>query len=268
MFRRNQFNRGFLVFLCAFLLTFPVEALNTSLSGRWVSLQYGSLTFTQNENDFTVLWTGTKAVGTISGRQASFRFWAGASFEKCKDDSRGYGTLALSDDGNTLTGSWANMSKKDPESGSFTAIRVASISGQITQDAAPALEEAPNEQGTVTESAPPDASSTAGVNSQQAATGSQTSEAGAQTVIEPPVELILLPENYPPEYIEPVIEVISDLEEFVLKLFDVFDDDSGDQTDTVPQPLVDRSLLEDASLEDGGVFWDFFVDLWTSVWGQ
>jgi len=158
--------RRILAFLCVFLLIVPAGALAVSLNGRWVSLQYGALTFSQVGDAFTAVWTGTNAAGTISGDQASFRFWSGTSFDTCKDDSRGYGTLTLSDDGNTLSGSWANLSKKEPESGSFTAMRVSSINGQITQDAAPALEEAPNAQTTGTEPEKPDASPTAGASPQ------------------------------------------------------------------------------------------------------
>lgn len=272
MFRRSPFNTAValavVLFMAACSCFTLVLASAMNLNGRWVSLQYGSLAFTQNGNAFTAVWTGTKAAGTISGRQASFRFWAGSSFENSKDDSRGYGTLTLSDDGNTLSGSWANMSKKDPESGGFTAMRVTSTSGQITQDAAPAPEEMTTAQTAGTKPAPPDAHPTAGADLQQTTTGSQTSEAGTPSAAEPPDELILLPENLPPEYAGPIMEVISDLEESVLMIFGVFDDGSGDESDTVPQPIVDMSLPEDSPLQDSGYFWDFFADLWTSIWGQ
>lgn len=260
--------KGILVFVCVFLLTIPAAALDASLNGRWVSLQYGSLTFTQNGYSFTAVWTGTNAAGTISGRQAPFRFWSGASFDKCEDDSRGYGTLTLSDDGNTLSGTWANLSEIEPESGSFTAVRLSSISGLITQDAFPELEEPPNLQTMETALTLPDISSTTDASPQQVATGSQTSAVETPSTTEPPDELTLLPNNLPPEYVGPIIEVISDLEESVLKIFGVFDDDTGDETDTVPHSPVDTTLQEDVSLQDSSNFWDFFVDLWTSLWGQ
>lgn len=260
--------KGVLVLLCVFLLTVPAGALDADLNGRWVSLQYGSLTFTQNGNSFTAVWTGTKAAGTITGRQASFRFWSGASFEECKDDSRGYGTLTLSEDGSTLNGTWANLSKKEPESGSFIAVRLSLFSGQTAQDAAPALEEAPGEQSPGTEPAPPDAALTAGESSQPAAAGSQTSAAETASATAPPDGLILLLDSLPPNYLGPVIEVLPELEESVLKIFDIFDDGSGDEANSVPPPPADTTVPDSSPPQDDGAFWDFFVDLWASLWGQ
>lgn len=253
---------GVMAFLCVFLLTFPAGAVDADLNGRWVSLQYGVLSFTQSGNSFTAVWTGVNAAGEISDRQASFRFWSGTSFEKCADDSRGYGSLTLSADGRTLSGSWANLSKAEPESGSFTAVRMASITGQTTQEAALALEEEPGAQSPVAEPAPPDAGPSAEGSSQQAAAGSQASAEALSN------ELNLLPDSLPPEYLGPITEVMSELEESVLKIFDIFDSDSGDETETVPRPPADASAPEDDPLEDAGSFWDFFSDLWTSIWGQ
>ena len=260
--------KGVLVLLCVFLLTVPASALDTDLNGRWVSLQYGALTFTQNGNSFTAVWTGTKAAGTITGRQASFRFWSGASFEECKDDSRGYGTLTLSQDGSTLNGTWANLSKKEPESGSFIAMRMSLFSGQTAQDAAPVLEEAPGAQSTGTEPAPPDAALTADEGSLPAAAGSQTSSVETASATPSPDGLILLPEYLPSGYLGPIIEVMSELEESVLKIFDIFDDGAGDEADSAPPSPADTTVPDNSPPQDAGDFWDFFVDLWTSLWGQ
>ncbi len=254
--------KGIIAFLCVFLLTVPAGAVDADLNGRWVSLQYGVFSFTQSGNSFTAVWTGVNAAGEISDHQASFRFWSGASFEKCADDSRGYGSLTLSADGRTLSGSWANLSKAEPESGSFTAVRMASIIGQTTQGSVPALEEEPNAQSPVAEPAPPDAGPSAEGSSQQAAAGSQASAAA------PSNELNLVPGSIPPEYLGPITEVMSELEESVLKIFGIFDDDTGDDTQTVPRPPVDASAPEDAPLQDTGGFWDFFSDIWISIWGQ
>ncbi len=253
---------GILVFLCVSLLVFPAGALDASLTGRWVSLQYGALTFHQAGNSFTAVWTGANASGTVSGGRASFRFWSGASFEACDDANRGYGTLALSADGNTLSGSWANLSKKEPESGSFTALRLSSLGGQTAQDAAPAPEEPTDEPAPGTESPPPGTSPTQGAGSQQAAAGPQPS------AVKPPDELNLLPGDIPPEYAGAAAAVISDLEASVLKIFGVFDDDPGDVTSSVPQPPGDTALPEDPPPQDNDGFWDFFSDLWTSLWGE
>lgn len=254
--------KGIMAFLCVFLLAFPAAAVDADLNGRWVSLQYGVLSFTQSGNSFTAVWTGVNAAGEISDHRASFRFWSGASFEKSADDSRGYGSLALSADGRTLSGSWANLSKAEPESGSFTAIRMASISGQTTQDSVPALEEEPGAQPPVTESAPPDAGPAAQGSTQQAAAGSQASAAA------PSNELDLVPGNIPPEYLGPITEVMSELEESVLKIFDIFDGDSGDDAQTVPGPSAEASAPDNAPLQESGSFWNFLSDLWTALWGQ
>ena len=257
-----------LVFLCVFLLVIPSGAADASWSGRWVSLKHGVMTFTQNGDGFTAVWTGTIAEGTISGRQASFRFWAGASFDVCKDDSRGYGTLTLSDDGNTLKGTWASLSKADPESGDFIAVRMSSFSDQSAPEAAPAPEEADDAQAAGTDTALPDTSMTADASFQHAGDTAQASAAQAFSITAQPDELILLPDNLPSEYVSTVAEVISDLEEWVLKIFGVFDDDSGDITDTAPHPPEDTALPEDSPSQDAGAFWDFFTDLWTPLWGQ
>lgn len=264
----DGWRKNLLVFLSVAVLLLTIaskssaeEETGLDLSGRWVSLQYGSLIFTQEGNSFTAVWTGTKAEGTISGRQASFRFWAGASFEKAKDDSRGYGTLTFSDDGNILSGSWASQSKSDPESGSFTAIRVASISGQTTQDAAPALEEPSDGPAAVTEPAPPDAAPAAGASSQQTAAGSQASAAGTPSAAEPSDGPDLLPDNVPPEYVGPIAEAISDLEEYVLKIFSIFDEGSGDESDAIPHPPEDIRLQEDLPPEYAGPVAEAILDL-------
>ena len=259
--------RGVLVFLCCLLLSLPAEALDANLNGRWVSLQYGSLTFSQVGDTFTAVWTGTKAEGTISGSQASFRFWAGASFDICKDDSRGYGTLTLSDDGNTLNGTWASLSKAEPESGSFIAVRLSSISGLMTQEAAIEIEESTNPQSMATEPLPQSTAPTAGTDSQQSITVPQTSAVSTLSATEQPDELILLPESLPAEYTGPIAEAIAALEESVLKIFGIFDDDSGIQTDTVPPPDIETVMPEETPLQNAGDFWDFFTDLWSSLWG-
>jgi hypothetical protein len=69
------------------------------------------------------------ATGTISGNTASFTFWSGSSYAASRDEDRGSGTLTLSANGNMLQGSWTNVSKKDPESGSFSAVRLSSLLG-------------------------------------------------------------------------------------------------------------------------------------------
>lgn len=254
--------RGLIVFLCAFLLVVPAGAAGANLNGRWVSLQYGALSFSQAGNSFTAVWSGANAAGTMSGSRGTFRYWSGPSFEKCGDDSRGYGTLALSADGNTLSGGWANLSKKEPESGTFTALRLSSISGQSVQGAAPVLEEPADAQAGGTEPEPPGAGPAAGAESEQDAAGTQLSST------EPPDALNLLPDNLPPEYAGPIAEVMSDLEASLLKIFGVFDDGTGDETDAAPPPLADAALPEDTPLEENGSFWNFFTDLWTSLWGQ
>lgn len=190
----------------AFLLVFPAGALEASLDGRWISLQYGALSFRQSGASFTAVWTGANAQGSITGRAASFRYWSGASFEACADDSRGYGTLTLSADGNTLSGSWANLSKKEPESGSFTAARMPAISVSTTQDAAPETQAAPGAQTAAPDPLPPGGGS------------------GPETAADPPqYDEPVLTEDLPPEYIGAAAQFLSDIEETVLTLFDIFD---------------------------------------------
>jgi hypothetical protein len=238
--------RGIVAFLCVFMLTVPAGALNASLNGRWISLQYGALTFNQAGSAFTAVWSGANASGSISGRNASFRYWSGASFEKCGDDSRGYGTLTLSDDGNTLSGSWANLSKKEPDSGSFTALRLPSINGPIPPDSVPENEEAPIAETAVTSPAPPDTVPIQNESSTQAVAGLPADSSGIETGSTPPLpDELNLTENLPPEYLGPFVEFLSDLEESVLNLFDVFDDDTGNETNSVPPPADELKLLPD-----------------------
>ena len=198
-----------LVLLCAFLPAIPAGALEARLDGRWVSLQYGALSFRQSGASFTAVWTGANAQGSITGRAASFRYWSGASFEACADDSRGYGTLTLSADGNTLSGSWANLSKKEPESGSFTAVRMPAISVSTTQDATPAAQATPGAQTAAPDPLPPG------------------SGPGPETAAAPPQhDQLVLTEDLPPEYIGAAAQFLSDIEETVLTLFGIFDEDA------------------------------------------
>lgn len=97
------------------------------LSGYWVSLEFGFISFTQIGNNFSAAWAGVTAAGTIEGNNASFAFWIGKSYETAKDDEKGHGTITVSDDGNSLTGQWNSADRKDPESGVFNAMRVGSI---------------------------------------------------------------------------------------------------------------------------------------------
>jgi hypothetical protein len=192
------------------------------------------------------VWSGANASGSISGRNASFRYWSGASFEKCGDDSRGYGTLNLSDDGNTLSGSWANLSKKEPDSGSFTALRLPSSNGPIPPDSVPENEEAPVAETGETSLAPPDTVPIQNESSTQTGAGLPADSSGTETgSTPPPPDELNLTENLPPEYLGPFVEFISDLEESVLNLFDVFDDGTGNETDSAPPPADELKLLPD-----------------------
>ena len=196
-----------LVFLCAFLPAIQAGGLEAWLDGRWISLQHGALTFRQSGASFTAVWTGANAQGAITGRTASFRFWSGASFEACADDSRGYGALTLSADGNTLTGSWANLSKKEPESGSFAAVRMSSVSESLMQDATQAVQATPGAQTPSPDPSPPGGGS-----------GLETSASSPQH------DELILTDELTPGYISTAAEFLSDIEESVLKLFDVFGD--------------------------------------------
>ena len=255
--------KGILSILCVFLLASPAGALSASWSGRWISLQYGALNIHQAGNAFTAAWTGASAAGTISGRQASFRFWSGASFEKSADDSRGYGSLALSDDGNFITGTWANLSKKEPESGSFTAIRITSIIEILPQSPTPAPEDAPNTEAGI-EPSPPDATPVPGTDFTQAGTEPGASAPETPDGAEPADELFLTG-DLPPEYTGAFIEAVSDIGESFLQLFDFFEDGSGAQADTSPQTPDELNLTEDAPPEYRGPLMDFMNDIEESV---
>ena len=235
-------SRLIIVLLCVFLPVIPVGALEARLDGRWVSLQYGALTFRQSGASFTAVWAGANAKGTITGRAASFRYWSGASFETCADDSRGYGALTLSADGNTLTGSWANLSKKEPESGSFTAVRMPSVGESMTQDATPALQATPGAQ-----TLPPDTPPPAGVS------GLETSAAPSQH------DELMLTDELPPGYMGAAAEFLSDLEESVLKLFDVFEDQAQD---AAPEELI---LTDKLPAEYTGPAAEFLSDIEETV---
>jgi hypothetical protein len=95
-----------------------------NLTGHWASAEFGGLDFVQTGSTFTAAWAGVSVAGSLSGYSASFSYWQGGSYAVCKDAQRGRGTFVVSDDGSSLSGQWANMDAKEPESGSFNAIRV------------------------------------------------------------------------------------------------------------------------------------------------
>jgi hypothetical protein len=107
----------------------PTGAPAPGLTGHWAIAGTSGLDLVQHGRAIKgTSPMGVSLAGTIDGRQVSFRWWRGASFERAKPADRGAGIMHVSEDWNSLA-----IAGKDEEAGSapfptqYAAIRVVNI---------------------------------------------------------------------------------------------------------------------------------------------
>jgi hypothetical protein len=104
-------------------------AATVDLTGHWAVAGTSGFDIAQDGGriDGTSM-AGVRFAGTVSGLDATFRFWSGSAYAMADPEDRGSGSFRVTPDGRVLIVSWrpekASESSLDPV---FTAVRVATL---------------------------------------------------------------------------------------------------------------------------------------------